>query len=107
MCRCMSVFVCVRACISIHPSVHPSVCIRSELKGVGELASHRSISVLLWQSGDLRCMASCDPDSFLLSPPAPPHWHSGTSSERGKDEREGESKKEDWETGREDALTRS
>lgn len=21
---------------------------------------------LLWQSGDLRCMASCDPDSFLL-----------------------------------------
>lgn len=76
VCRCM--YVCV----------HP-------LKGMGELASHRSVSVLLWQSGDLRCMASCDPDSLLLSPPAPPHWHSGTSSssERGKDEREGERKK--------------
>lgn len=41
-------------------------------------------------------MASCDPDSFLLSPSAPPHWHSDTSSEREKDEREGERKKEDW-----------
>lgn len=35
-------------------------------------------------------MASCDPDSFLLSPSAPPHWHSGITSERGRDEREGE-----------------
>ncbi len=57
---------------------------------MGEQASHRSISFLLWRSGDLRCMASCDPDSFLLSPSAPPHWHSGITSEGGRDERERE-----------------
>lgn len=106
----MPVFVCARACVvcvCVYPSVHLSVCICLELKGMGELANHRSISVLLWQSGDLRCMASCDPDSFLLSPPAPPHWHSGTSSERGKDEREGKRKKEDWVRQEGSALTQS
>lgn len=36
----------------------------------------------------MRCMASCDPDFFLLSPSA--HWHSGVTTEegRGRGERE-------------------
>lgn len=34
----------------------------------------------------MKCTAPRDPDSFLLSPPAP-HWHSGTASERRVDER--------------------
>lgn len=69
-----------------------------EAKGNGR-ASHRSISFLLWRSGDLRCMASCDPDSFLLSPSGPPHWHSGITSEGGRD-REGEMKERERERSR-------
>lgn len=53
------VCLCVRACVRVS---------RLKAKGVGERARNRSISFLLWQSGDLRCMASCDPDSFLFSP---------------------------------------
>lgn len=56
---CVSAFVCVRVCVRVS---------RLKAKGVGERARNRSISFLLWQSGDLRCMASCDPDSFLFSP---------------------------------------
>lgn len=84
--RINTVFFCCE-CVrpSVGPFTHPSICFCSELRGTAELANHRSISVLLWPSGDLRCMASCDPDSFLLSPPAPPHWHSGTPSERGRE----------------------
>lgn len=40
-------------------------------------------------------MASCDPDSFLLSPSAPPHWHSGIISEGARDESEKE-KQTEW-----------
>lgn len=79
----LCVDMCVRVCLHLG----------LRLKGMGKQASHRSISFLLWRSGDLRCMASCDPDSFLLSPSAPPHWHSGITSEVGRDEREGEGSK--------------
>lgn len=71
------------------------VCLGWRLKGIREQASHRSISFLLWRSGDLRCMASCDPDSFLLSPSAPPHWHSGITSEGVRDESKKE-KQTEW-----------
>lgn len=79
--------VCTCTCLC---AVHLSVCLCLRLKAIGNQVSHRSISFLLWQSGDLRCMASCDPDSFLLSPSAPPHWHSGMTSERRRHERESE-----------------
>lgn len=102
-------FLVQLCCECVHPFTHPSICFCSELRGTAELANHRSISVLLWPSGDLRCMASCDPDSFLLSPPAPPHWHSGTPSERGREgwKRGQEEERGQSETGKEGALTRS
>lgn len=78
---------CVCVWVRVWVSVCRSVCVWGYREWESQ-KSHRSISFLLWRSGDLRCMASCDPDSLLLSPPATSHWHSGmTSEERGGDER--------------------
>lgn len=61
---------------------------------------------LLWQSGDLRCMASCDPDSFLLFSSCPSslaQWHN-VRKEAEMKERKREAEREGRRTARASAL---